>query len=180
VGYNLILQHQGIITRQAAQTAAEVLKRGTKEFPSNGQIWFDYGFIYYWDLFNVLTNKQEQMEARAYGIKILQKASMMDDAPAYAGNLASSGMQESGLADLAVEHIKNQLFKETKPELRHLWEIKLQQSLGEQAKVDIKLAKELFDTWTKEYQYIPFSLFTILNFPEISQQSSQNSENSLR
>ncbi len=161
-GAQFILFHQGLITEASVRKAIAVVERGTREFPDNGQLLFDLGFLHYWDLYNVLNNKEDKQAARRRGAHLIQKSSLMEDAPPYAANLSAGLLTEQGFTDLVIEHLQTQLFKETNPQTRHNLEVQLQKLQGKAAELDIARARQLYDRQQKKFSYIPFELFTLL------------------
>ncbi|MBN2802075.1 MAG: hypothetical protein JXR91_03175 [Deltaproteobacteria bacterium] len=171
MGAQLALFHQGLITEKSIDDAENILIQGGKYFPDNGQIFFDRGFLNYWDRYNILNKKDKEKKklVRQIGAKLIKKASIMQDAPPYAANLAINLLKNSGFTELTVEHLKTQLFNETNPQNRKVLELELQKSLGQLAKQDIKLSKELYTQWDNNFSYIPFDIFSIIAPPEIGE-----------
>ncbi len=163
-GGRLTLYHQGKITRQSVEMAIALLEKGLINFPDDGEIAFNLGFLHYYEMIPVLpgpNSSPQRKRSRQKGVEILRRAAHMDGSPAYSSILSSTLMIKEGLDNLVVEHLKAMLIHETNPSIRRSLEAQLRREIGKSAERDIKYIKELRSEWNREIPYIPFDLFLL-------------------
>lgn len=161
-----LFQHQGEVTEASVAMAIELLERGVEQFPADGEILFQLGFMHYYETRRFYLDDPDSEEARAHreeGARLIYKAALMNGAPPYAARLAASIGTKAGLEDIVVEHLRTLLAKETEPELRALLADKLRAALGKAAERDIQETERLRAAWAASMPYVPFDFYLILD-----------------
>ena len=163
-GGRLTLYHQGRITRQSVEMAIALLEKGLVNFPDDGEIAFNLGFLHYYEMIPYLpgpNSSPQKKRSRQKGVAILRRAAHMNSAPPYSSILSSTLMIKEGLDNLVVEHLKAMLIHETSPSIRRSLEAQLFREIGKAADRDIKHTRELHSEWKREIPYVPFDLFLL-------------------
>ncbi len=163
-GGRLTLYHQGEITRRSVEMAIALLEKGLLNFPDDGEIAFNLGFLHYYEMIPFLpgpNNSPQKKRSRQKGMAILQRAAHMNGSPPYSSLLSSTLMIREGLGSLVVEHLKAMLLHETNPSIRRSLEAQLFRESGKAAERDIKYTRELRSEWIRKIPYIPFDLFLL-------------------
>ncbi len=163
-GGRLTLYHRGRITRQSVEMAIALLEKGLLNFPDDGEIAFNLGFLHYFEMIPFLpgpVSSPQKKRSRQKGVAILRRAAHMNDSPAYSSILSSTLMIREGLDNLVVEHLKAMLIHETNPSIRNSLEAQLRREIGKAAERDIKHTRELLSEWKREISYVPFDLFLL-------------------
>ena len=163
-GGRLTLYHQGRITRQSVEMAIALLEKGLMNFPNDGEIAFNLGFLHYYEMIPFLpgsVDSPQKKRSRQKGVAILQRAAHMDDSPHYTSLLSSTLMIKEGLDNLVVEHLKTMLINETSPSIRRSLEAQLRREIGKAAERDINYTKELRSEWKREIPHVSFDLYLL-------------------
>lgn len=161
-GARLTMYHKGIITRQTVRMAIDILEEGVRNFPEDGDLRFNLGFLYYYELVPFAKNKNEKTELKNKGTNILYKAARLPGAPPYATELASTLLSRQGMNRLAIEHLNFMLLTEKEPEIRTRLEKELSKLVGKEMKFQHEKMKQFIDHWKTEFAFIPFDLYTVL------------------
>lgn len=163
-GGRLTLYHQGRITRQSVEMAIALLEKGLINFPDDGEIAFNLGFLHYYEMVPFLPGpgtSPQRKRSRQKGVEILRRAAHMDGSPPYSSILSSTLMIKEGLDNLVVEHLKTMLINETKPSIRRSLEAQLRREIGKAAERDIQYTRKLRSEWKQDIPYVPFDLFLL-------------------
>lgn len=164
-GARLTMYHKGIITSQTVQMAIDILEEGIKHFPDNGELFFNLGFLYYYEMTPFVKNEADKIAWKEKGTLFLSKAVRLPGAPPYAAGLASSLLTRAGMTKLAVEHLTFLLLAETDPAIRAHIEKQLDELVGEEMMFQRQQMKMFTKNWEKKYSFIPFDLYTLLYTP---------------
>ena len=170
-GSHFAMFHLGIITRDTIDMSIDILKLGLKQYPNDGQLLFQIGFLYYFELPPFLENENVETAKRT-GIKYFLRSSSAQDPPPYVALLTANLSKEHNLNDLIVEHLNVQFLTETNPEIRKKLEWSLKSALSKQHMDDIKQMNHMYETWKAQYAYIPFDLYTVLKPPAADWQNT--------
>lgn len=165
-GSALALFQRGNVSEQTAQMAIEILERGHREFPDDGEIAFSLGFIHYYEMEPFLPKDKDDPKRRFHknaGLQMLRKSTFLENAPRYASLLASSLMSQAGMNDVVVEHLKTMLQKETDPEIRKELIFKLRKELGALAELDIRTSEQLQARWREDMPFVPYDLYLLMD-----------------
>jgi len=166
-GARLTLYHKGTITRRTVEMAIELLSRGIREFPDDGEMVFTLGFLHYYELEPFLAPDSEELKrAKSEGAELLVRAASLPGAPEYVALMSSSLLRREGFDDLVIEHLRAMLVKETEPGIRASLEAQLRRALGQAAERDIALTAKLERRWRDEMPFAPFDMFLMLE-PEL-------------
>jgi hypothetical protein len=166
VGSTLTMfQNHGVITRHSLDMAIELLERGTKEFPGDGEIFFSLGYIHHYEMLNFVPDDPKDPITEKHlrlGRYYFSRAALMDNAPPYATLLSASLMQRFDMAEMVVEHLKAMLLRETDPQIRAQLIGKLREEAGRAAERDILQTEQLQQEWRKQLPFVPFDFFLVL------------------
>lgn len=165
-GARLTLYHEGRIRRHTVRQAIEVLERGLEQFPDDGELAFNLGFMHYYELEPFFRDEKEKRRHRRIGARLIRRAALLPDAPPYTGLFASTLLRREGLEELVVEHLRAMLVRETSPSIRASLEAQLRRELGEAARRDIERSRRLHARWREEMPYVSFDLYLLLHRPE--------------
>jgi hypothetical protein len=164
-GSGLTLFQNRTVTKETVEMSIDLLEKGMEEFPNDGEIVFDLGFMHYYELRPFLDLFSEDPEAKAHretGVRLLGRAALMPRVPKYAAGLAMALFKDEGLDDLAIEHAKNMLATEINPLIRKELEGKLRELLGKAAERDIEETKRFVRLWREEMPFVPYDHYLLL------------------
>lgn len=162
VGSRFVLYHKRRISQETVEAAIDVLERGAKIFPNNGEIAFSLGFFYYYELPPLLEDREERRKSREQGARLLHRAATMEGAPPYVGLTGAAVLRREGLDELVIEHLRVMLVKETDPDIRTSLEHQLRRELGKAAERDIATSRRLHTRWKASMPYLSYDLFLLL------------------
>ncbi|MFO8070462.1 MAG: hypothetical protein R6V85_01190 [Polyangia bacterium] len=164
-GARLTLYHEGRISRRTVEQAIDLLERGLEQFPDDGELAFNLGFMHYYELEPFTRDEKEKRRHRRIGAHLIRRAALLPEAPPYTGLFASTLLRREGLEELVVEHLKAMLVRETSPSIRASLEAQLRRELGEAARRDIERSRRLHARWREEMPYVSFDLYLLLRRP---------------
>ncbi|MCP4606909.1 MAG: hypothetical protein GY847_41435 [Proteobacteria bacterium] len=169
LGSELTLVQTGQATPKSASMAISLLERGLAEFPDDGEIAFNLGFMHYYEMTPFLPKEKNDPKRRYHkekGAKLMRQATLMDGGPPYAALLVGTLLKREGLDELIVEHLKAMLLKETDEEIKQMLEERLRAALGEAAERDIEMSRNLLAEWRSELPYVSYDFFLLLRSEE--------------
>jgi hypothetical protein len=164
-GGRLTLYQGGRITKGSVKMAMDLLEKGRRQFPDDGDITFNLGFLHYYEMEPFLPEEKDSPERRFHkeeGTHLLRMASTMDGAPPYLSLLAGTLLSREGLEELVVEHLRSMLMKETDPSIRKSLEAQLYRAMGEAAVHDMEAMNKLQERWHATMVHVPFDLFLLV------------------
>ncbi len=161
-----LFQKSGMITEESVKATIDLLERGTREFPDDGEIAFQLGFMHYYEMEPFLPEEEDNPTRRFHkerGVQLFRRAALMDRAPPYAALLSSTLLSKEGLSDLVIEHLKAMLVKETSPEVRETLLHQLRREVGKAAEREIELSEKLVAKWRANMPFVPFDLYVLID-----------------
>ena len=161
-GSRLAMYHQGVLSKETIETSMKILEKGLSYFPDNGEMLFNLGFLYYYEIIPFIEDEDEIDKLQRKGTRYIHKSSSSPDAPSYAAALSDQLLDRHGMNDLMVEHLKHQVLIETDPDIRKIRLESLKHALGEQRQSDLVQLEQLHREWMADYPFVPIELFSIL------------------
>ena len=166
VGSTLTMyQSQGRITRKSLDMAIQLLERGIRVFPNDGELFFSLGFIHHYEMLNFISSDPEDPITKEHlrlGRYYFSRAALMNNAPPYAALLSASLMQKWGAAEMVTAHLKAMLMKETDPKIRAELIARLRKEAGKAAERDIQMTQQLQREWKEQLPFIPYDFYLVL------------------
>jgi hypothetical protein len=160
-----LFQNNGKVNEKTVKMAMELLERGVEEFPGDGEILFQLGFMHFYEMRPFMSldgNDPKRRFHNELGARLIARSALLKGAPPYASRLSASIMGKAGLEDMVVDHLRALLGQETEPSLRELLASKLRAALGKAAERDIAETERLKQKWLAAMPYIPYDFFLIL------------------
>jgi hypothetical protein len=158
-------QDRGKPSKKTLLMAIDILERGHKEFPNDGNIAFNLGFAHYSDMWGHISTDLNDPETKFHlerGRKLIRKSALMPGSPPYAALYSLSLLSEETRADLRIEHLQALLVSETNPEIRKSLIEMLHEELGAAAKRDIETTSRLQEAWRSEMPFVPYDLYMLI------------------
>lgn len=107
-----------IVRRDSVENAIAHLRRGLEYFPNDGEIYYQLGFNYFYELPRLLDSDSEREEARRRGAEYLRRAAALGTGPAWLALTAAGALERSGLVDRALEHLRESYIRTEDPAVR--------------------------------------------------------------
>jgi tetratricopeptide (TPR) repeat protein len=101
------LYRTGEITADDARAAVRYLERATRRFPDDGELAWDLGANYTYELAPMLTDDGERKLARRKGLEYLEAAVMRHAGPAWLVLHTSSQLEALGRKEQAIRHLED-------------------------------------------------------------------------
>ncbi len=121
------LYRTGEITTDDARRALAYLERGVRLFPNNGDLAWDLGATYRFELVPLLEDPEERNEARRRGIEHLQTAVLRGAGPPWLVLTNASQLEKLGQTEQAIHHLEEAYHSTFDPQVRRRIEIRLRQ-----------------------------------------------------
>src|SRR4051812_5855313 len=97
----------GNVTVQDVQTAIAYLERGTRLFPEDGELAWDLGATYAYELVPMLPTGAPRAEARRKSLEYLEMAALRGTGPAWLGLQTAAQLDSLGRKEQAVRHLQD-------------------------------------------------------------------------
>lgn len=101
------LYRTGEVTEQDVRKAIAYLERASRLFPDDGEIAWDLGATYSYELVPFLTTKEARDDARQRGLGYLELAALRGAGPAWVGLNAASQLDKLGKTEQAIRHLQD-------------------------------------------------------------------------
>jgi hypothetical protein len=160
-----LFQDRGHVTEKTVKMTMELLDRGVREFPGDGDILFNLGFMHYFEMRPFMPNDPQNPKTKYHrdiGAQLIGRSALMKGAPPYAALLSITVLSREGFDDLIVEHLKAQLARETDENIRKELKIRLRREIGKAAERDILITEKLQEKWRTDLPFIPFDFYLAL------------------
>jgi hypothetical protein len=107
-----------LITAASVQRSIGHLSRGLTQFPGDGELLYQLGFNYWFELPPHLADEAERRAARARGAEYLRQAATLGFGPQWLVLAAASTLDETGQNSSAVELLSAALLRTDDPTMR--------------------------------------------------------------
>lgn len=167
-----LFQDRGKVSEKTVKNTIELLERGVLEYPGDGDILFNLGFMHYFEMRPFMRNDARDPKTRYHrdtGAQLIGRSALMEGAPPYAALLSSTVLSREGFDGLIVEHLKAQLARETDENIRKELKHRLRMEIGKAAERDIARTEAIQKTWRLEMPYVPFDFYMLLE-PQFNMQ----------
>lgn len=158
-------QDRGKPSKKTLLMAMDILERGLRVFPNDGDIAFNLGFMHYSDMWGHIPTDLTNPETRYHterGLELIRKSALMPGSPPYAAQYSIQLLSESSRTDLRIEHLQTLLVGETNPEIRASLVERLKEELGDAAERDIETTNRLQEAWRAEMPYVPYDFYMLI------------------
>jgi hypothetical protein len=150
--------------------AREVMERGSRELPSDGQLWLSLGqFVAFIGPGTYLTDENEAQQWRIDGARILARAAELggENANITWQTLGAAGIfHRAGERDAEIRLRLRALAVTDDPELQERLRRELGKLLSEEQKeISIGLDRKLVDLWQRDLPFIPRGTMLVLGPP---------------
>ena len=150
--------------------AREVMERGSRELPSDGQLWLSLGqFVAFIGPGTYLTDENEAQQWRIDGARILARAAELggENANITWQTLGATGIfHRAGERDAEIRLRLRALAVTDDPELQERLRRELGKLLSEEQKeISIGLDRQLVDLWQRDLPFIPRGTMLVLGPP---------------
>jgi tetratricopeptide (TPR) repeat protein len=119
------LYRTGHITTEDAKRAVKYLERAVKRFPDDGELAWDLGSQYIYELVPMLDDKQAKAEARRRGVEHLRVAALRGAGPPWLALSAASEFSRLGQTEQQIRYLEEVYPQVDDPKIRHHIESKL-------------------------------------------------------
>lgn len=94
------------ISRQSVEFAIGHVTRGLEQFPNDGELLYQLGFLYWTEMDPFYRSDEERAAGRRRGAVYFQRASSVGFGPAWMALAAANALQAAGLNEQAIEHLR--------------------------------------------------------------------------
>jgi len=152
------------INADAVLMATAILERGTKVFPFDWQMAFQYGFNLLFELPTLVGKDDPRLAGwRQRGVEALQKAALFEGTPSWLPNLVARMLTKRGSDELAIKHLEQAYTVATSEEARHQIRSKLATLKATHLSVQFEEDRRRFDDMVKtRYPYAPDAFSVIM------------------
>jgi hypothetical protein len=119
------LYRTGEVTVEDARKAIGYLERGVKLFPDDGDLAWDLGATYRFELVPMLEDDEEKNEARRRGVEYLQTAALRGAGPAWLVLTNATQLVKLGHKEQAIRHLEETYSATHDAEMQKQIELKL-------------------------------------------------------
>jgi hypothetical protein len=161
-----LFQDHGKVSEKSIQAALELLDRGIREFPDDGELYFSLGFMHYYEMKRFLPDNPDDPKTKKHrelGRYYIGRAALMDGAPPYAAVLSMTLMMKGGMDAAILEHLKAMLLRETDRTIRADLIARIRAEVGKAAEADIAETERLQAAWRNDLPYVPYDFYLALN-----------------
>lgn len=99
------------ITRASVERSIAHLERGLREFPDDGEMLYQLGFLYWSEMLPFYRDDAERMQMRRRAAVLYQRSSARGYGPAWLSLAAGRALENAGLDQQAVEHLRALLLR---------------------------------------------------------------------
>jgi tetratricopeptide (TPR) repeat protein len=121
------LYRTGEITADDARRAIAYLERAVRLFPDDGELLWDLGATYRFELVPLLEDTRERDEARRRGVEYLQAAALRGAGPAWLVLTNAAQLEKLGHTEQAIRHLEEAYATVYDPQVRASIERRLQE-----------------------------------------------------
>jgi tetratricopeptide (TPR) repeat protein len=153
----------GEVTVADVRMAIKYLERGIRLFPNDGELAWDLGANYVYELAPILTDHAEKVEARKLGIPYLQAAALRGAGPRWLGLTNATQLIELGRTEQAIRHLEALYSTITNPDTREEIEDRLA-ALRNSSYVEAMkhVVKELEQSHQRDFPYLSQTLYLLV------------------
>ena len=160
---SLALYRNAEITEADGRRAVDYLERAFELFPNDGEIAWELGATYAYELPPLLKNEKAKEEAKRKGAEYLQSASLLGAGPAWAGLNAASTLTKLGQTEQAKRHLLEIYTTIDDPEAKAEIENRLQALQSESFVMAMREAdRELKRRHQRDFPYLNTTLYLLL------------------
>ena len=150
------------IHRRDVEFSIEMLERGLRAFPEDGDLHYYLGFQYYFELTPFLDDTDKE-RVRRIGIDEICTASLLGGGPPYLPLMCSSLAERRGLDQLAQERLLQTLYETEDVNTRTRIEERLERLMTPDVAFRIMQRADAYRIrWRRELPYVSFGLYLLL------------------
>ncbi len=117
-GATVSIYNARTIRRQSVLDANRHLERGLRRFPDDGEMTYQLGFNYYFELPRLADGPDERSAFRRRGAEYLRRAAALGYGPPWMALAAAEALRETGLVEQALEQLREMLLRTEQPAVR--------------------------------------------------------------
>jgi tetratricopeptide (TPR) repeat protein len=121
------LYRTGEITADDARKAISYLERAIRLFPDDGELAWDLGATYRFELVPLLEDRKKRDEARRRGVEYLQAAALRGAGPSWLVLTNATQLEKLGHTEQAIHHLEEAYGTIHDPQIRESIEIRLRE-----------------------------------------------------
>jgi hypothetical protein len=157
------LYRTGDITVADAKAAVSYLERATRRFPDDGELAWDLGANYTYELAPMLTDTHEREVARRKGLEFLEAAVMRKAGPPWLVLQTSKDLEALGRKEQAIKHLEDAYAAASDVQIKQEIEIKLSRLRSAAYAEALRRAnQELTATRQRNFPYLDDSLYLLV------------------
>jgi hypothetical protein len=155
------------IRRDSVDAAIRHLERGLREFPGDGEMLEHLGHAYLYELPRLLDDPVERAEAQRRGAEYQRRAAAAGAGPPWLALSAAAALEQAGLADRAIEHLRGIYLRTEDPQMRATIEARIEQITRERGTRDpaFEAERRIEDERRRSFPYVPLQLYLFVGPP---------------
>lgn len=117
-GATISVYNTRVIRRGSVENANRHLERGLRRFPDDGEMTYQLGFNYYFELPRLMDTAEERTACRRRGAEYLRRAAALGYGPPWMALAAAEALRDTGLREEALEQLRELLVRTEEPAVR--------------------------------------------------------------
>lgn len=149
------------IQRESIENAIRNLQRGLRVFPDDGEMLYQLGFNYFFELPRFIDHPEERARVRRQGAEYLRRAAALGHGPTWMAFAAVEALEQAGLNDRAIAQLRDLYLRTDDVEMRRRIEAEIQRLLGEAAARDpyLEEVRRIDAERQASFPYVPSVLY---------------------
>jgi tetratricopeptide (TPR) repeat protein len=153
----------GTVTATDAERAIQYLERATRRFPDDGELAWDLGANYTFELAPMLSNEAARAAARRKGLDYLETAVQRHAGPPWLVLQTASQLQALGRSEQAIRHLEDVYATASDASVKHAIEQRLMQlRSATYAEAFRRTSEQLEAQRTEDFPYLDASLYLLV------------------
>ncbi len=128
------------IKRESVVDAISHLERGLRSFPNDGEMLYQLGFDYYFELPRFAENAEERTELKRRGAEYLRRAAAVGYGPPWMALSVAQALRDVGLVDRAVDQLRDAYVRTEEPAVRARLRAQIEELSGQRIEGDPVIA----------------------------------------
>lgn len=150
-------------TPEDGEDALSIMEEGCARFPDDGELQWETGALYAFELAHLQTDPADRARAQDRGVAHLIRATELGAAPAYAALSNAALLERVGRAKEAASHLEEMYATTTDPELRNEMAAHIEDLRSRAFREGFVEENRRFeDAWGREMPYAPAALYDLV------------------
>jgi hypothetical protein len=166
-GATISIYNTRTIRRESVEAAIGHLERGLRAFPDDGEMLYQLGFDYYFELPRFADDQAERTEWKRRGAEYLRRAAGLGYGPPWMALAAAEALRDVGLTDRAVEQLRDMYLRTEDTAVRARIRAQIEELSGRRAETDplLEAVREMQHERLSSFPYMAPLLYLFVGPP---------------